>query len=71
MDALIIDGMWGKKARSGMLGEYVLALAAEGKPENSLSKFLSFCRSVRPSAARYCTLLQPHDTRSGHCCWPC
>jgi len=45
VDALIIGGMWGRKARSGMLGEYILALA-DGPAENSLSPFLSFCRSV-------------------------
>ena len=45
VDALIIGGMWGRKARSGILGEYVLALA-DGPAENSMSPFLSFCRSV-------------------------
>ena len=42
-DALIIGGLWGKKDRSGMLGEYVLGLA-DGPAEHSMSPFLSFCR---------------------------
>ena len=58
VDALIIGGMWGKKDQGGMLGEYVLALA-DGKAQDSLSPFLSFCRSAgsQPSAEafRNCT----------------
>ncbi len=45
VDALIIGGMWGRKDRSGMLGEYVLGLA-DGRAEHSMSPFLSFCRCV-------------------------
>ncbi len=47
VDALIIGGNWGKKDRSGMLGEYVFALA-DGPAKDSMSPFLSFCRSVHP-----------------------
>jgi len=43
VDALIIGGNWGKKDRSGMLGEYVLGLA-DGPAKHSMSPFLSFCR---------------------------
>ena len=43
VDAVIIGGYFGKKARGGKIGEYLLALA-DGSADTGPSSFVSFAR---------------------------